>query len=227
MAKRTSGTVKWFNSERGYGFIKTPDGLDVFVHYTAIRGTGYRSLNDGEVVEFVVEESKKGLQAVDVSSQKSSPKSEVASLLKKIDFHLESIYDNEQALILVDELFVSLYAYLMCYQPQAEYLQIVGNNDETEILETIDQILEDIDKNNGTDINEMTEIVEQVKLLIQRDAKQSLDLIDFASVKNENLLTKLRVPSRKEDTKSMQTTGKQILRVRRRTPDTDNLKIIH
>ncbi|MEO7124997.1 MAG: cold-shock protein [Nakamurella sp.] len=64
----SQGTVKWFNSEKGYGFI-TPDegGADVFVHHTAIETTGYRSLEEGQKVNFEIEQSDKGPQAVGVS----------------------------------------------------------------------------------------------------------------------------------------------------------------
>lgn len=69
MAERTVGTVKWFNGSKGYGFI-APDGEaeDVFVHYSAIRsdGGGFRNLEEGDRVEFSVEQSPKGPQAVDV-----------------------------------------------------------------------------------------------------------------------------------------------------------------
>jgi CspA family cold shock protein len=59
-----SGTVKWFNAEKGYGFISQPDGgADVFVHHTAIQMSGYRVLEEGQAVEFDVEEGDKGLQA--------------------------------------------------------------------------------------------------------------------------------------------------------------------
>ena len=62
-----TGTVKWFNNAKGYGFISREDGTDVFVHYTAIESNGeYRTLNEGEQVEFEVTESPKGLQAVSV-----------------------------------------------------------------------------------------------------------------------------------------------------------------
>lgn len=61
------GVVKWFNGSKGYGFISREDGTDVFVHYTAIESNGeYRTLNEGEQVEFEVTESPKGLQAVSV-----------------------------------------------------------------------------------------------------------------------------------------------------------------
>jgi CspA family cold shock protein len=61
-----SGTVKWFNSEKGFGFISQPDGDDVFVHHTAIQMTGYRALSEGQAVEFEVEQGPKGLMAKDV-----------------------------------------------------------------------------------------------------------------------------------------------------------------
>ncbi|KXK21855.1 MAG: cold shock protein [Chloroflexi bacterium OLB15] len=60
---RTQGTVKWFNGEKGYGFITPEEGPDLFVHYTEIQGTGYRSLNEGDKVEFVITDGKKGKQA--------------------------------------------------------------------------------------------------------------------------------------------------------------------
>lgn len=66
MSERMTGTVKWFNASKGYGFISIEEGNDVFVHYTAIRGSGYRSLEEGQQVEFGVEQGPKGMQAVDV-----------------------------------------------------------------------------------------------------------------------------------------------------------------
>ena len=60
------GTVKWFSNEKGYGFIACPDGEDVFVHYTAITGDGYRTLNEGQEVEFDITEGPKGEQAANV-----------------------------------------------------------------------------------------------------------------------------------------------------------------
>ncbi len=60
---RTQGTVKWFNGEKGYGFITPEEGPDLFVHYTEIQGNGYRSLNEGDKVEFVITDGKKGKQA--------------------------------------------------------------------------------------------------------------------------------------------------------------------
>jgi CspA family cold shock protein len=57
------GTVKWFNAEKGFGFIATEGGPDVFVHYSAIQSDGYRSLNDGQQVEFEVVQGPKGPQA--------------------------------------------------------------------------------------------------------------------------------------------------------------------
>ena len=61
-----SGTVKWFNADKGYGFISQPDGGDVFVHFSAIQSSGYRSLNEGQEVEFEVQQGPKGLQAANV-----------------------------------------------------------------------------------------------------------------------------------------------------------------
>ena len=61
------GTVKWFNAAKGYGFIQRPSGEDVFVHFKAINGDGYRSLNQGDKVEFEVENGPKGLQAANVT----------------------------------------------------------------------------------------------------------------------------------------------------------------
>ncbi len=60
------GTVKWFNNAKGYGFIKRSTGEDVFVHYKSINGEGYKTLKEGDTVEFEVEQGAKGLQAVNV-----------------------------------------------------------------------------------------------------------------------------------------------------------------
>jgi CspA family cold shock protein len=61
------GVVKWFNEAKGYGFIKRESGEDVFVHFKAIVGEGFKTLNEGEQVEFEVERGPKGLQATKVS----------------------------------------------------------------------------------------------------------------------------------------------------------------
>ena len=66
MSDRQTGTVKWFNGTKGYGFIEQDDGGDIFVHYSAIVGDGYRNLEDGQRVEFSVTEGPKGPQAQDV-----------------------------------------------------------------------------------------------------------------------------------------------------------------
>ena len=61
-----TGTVKFFNAQKGYGFISREGGADVFVHFSNIEGNGYRSLEEGQEVEFSIEEGKKGPQAVNV-----------------------------------------------------------------------------------------------------------------------------------------------------------------
>ncbi|HCV41911.1 MAG TPA: cold-shock protein [Bacteroidetes bacterium] len=61
------GTVKWFNGAKGFGFISRPGGEDVFVHYKAITGDGYKNLNEGDQVQFELERGPKGLQATNVS----------------------------------------------------------------------------------------------------------------------------------------------------------------
>lgn len=67
MTQRIQGTVKWFNGDKGYGFIAREGGEDVFVHFSAIQSDGFRSLSEGQKVEFSVEKGPKGLQAADVS----------------------------------------------------------------------------------------------------------------------------------------------------------------
>lgn len=66
MAERETGTVKWFNDSKGFGFIAREQGEDVFVHFTGIRGEGFRSLEEGQKVEFTIVEGQKGPQAQDV-----------------------------------------------------------------------------------------------------------------------------------------------------------------
>ena len=60
------GTVKWFNAQKGYGFLSTPEGKDVFVHFSAIQVEGYKTLEDGQTVEFDVVEGSRGEQAANV-----------------------------------------------------------------------------------------------------------------------------------------------------------------
>lgn len=66
MAERVTGTVKWFNNSKGYGFLARENGEDVFVHHSAIQGEGYHSLEEGQRVEFTLEKGPKGMQAADV-----------------------------------------------------------------------------------------------------------------------------------------------------------------
>ncbi|HMA67183.1 MAG TPA: cold-shock protein [Desulfosalsimonadaceae bacterium] len=63
------GTVKWFNEKKGYGFIEREDGSDVFVHYSGINATGFKTLNEGDKVSFTVEQGQKGPAAVNVTVQ--------------------------------------------------------------------------------------------------------------------------------------------------------------
>jgi CspA family cold shock protein len=65
---REQGTVKWFNASKGFGFIQRQSGEDVFVHFSAIQGDGYKSLNEGQAVEFEVTKGPKGLQASNVTA---------------------------------------------------------------------------------------------------------------------------------------------------------------
>jgi cold shock protein len=70
-----TGKVKWFNADKGFGFIEQSDGgKDVFVHFSAIQGTGLRNLNEGDEVEFKVEQGQKGLQAANVSVTAAAPR---------------------------------------------------------------------------------------------------------------------------------------------------------
>ena len=66
MAERTQGTVKWFNSSKGYGFISQENGEDVFVHFQSIVSDGYKTLNENDRVEFLVTDGQKGPQASEV-----------------------------------------------------------------------------------------------------------------------------------------------------------------
>lgn len=63
----STGKIKWFSNSKGYGFISREDGPDVFVHYSSISGNGYRTLNQGDVVEFEITDGPKGLQASSVN----------------------------------------------------------------------------------------------------------------------------------------------------------------
>ncbi len=65
---RSTGTIKWFNDAKGFGFIQRPEGDDVFVHHSAIQATGFRTLSAGQTVEFDVVQGPKGLQAANVTT---------------------------------------------------------------------------------------------------------------------------------------------------------------
>ncbi len=69
----SDGTVKWFNQKKGYGFISTPDGRDVFVHYSNISGDGFKTLDEGQQVSFEIVEGEKGLRAENVVRKSASP----------------------------------------------------------------------------------------------------------------------------------------------------------
>ena len=66
MSERVRGTVKWFNADKGYGFISQENGSDLFVHYSEIQSAGFRSLNEGDLVEFEITDGRKGKQASSV-----------------------------------------------------------------------------------------------------------------------------------------------------------------
>ena len=68
MAERVTGTVKWFNASKGYGVIAREGGPDVFVHFSAIQTEGFKTLNEGQQVEFEIEQGPKGLQAANVTA---------------------------------------------------------------------------------------------------------------------------------------------------------------
>jgi len=67
MEERVTGTVKWFSASKGYGFLEREGGPDVFVHFSALKMDGFRTLREGQQVEFTIEQGPKGLQAADVT----------------------------------------------------------------------------------------------------------------------------------------------------------------
>lgn len=79
------GKVKWFNPRKGYGFIATADGRDIFVHYASISGDGYKSLAEGDPVSFDIVEGEKGLRAENVVQTSASKSKEEDSTYKKQD----------------------------------------------------------------------------------------------------------------------------------------------
>ena len=66
MSEKVTGTVKWFNETKGFGFIEREDGPDVFAHFSAIQGSGFKTLNEGQKVQFVVTQGQKGPQAENI-----------------------------------------------------------------------------------------------------------------------------------------------------------------
>ena len=76
---KIDGTVKWFNPRKGYGFIATPDGRDIFVHYSSISGDGYKTLAEGDSVTFDIVEGDKGLRAENVIPKSASATEESAA----------------------------------------------------------------------------------------------------------------------------------------------------
>jgi len=81
MSERETGRVKWFNEARGYGFIERPKGEDVFVHFSSVRGTGFKKLTEGQNVDFVVGQGEKGPQAMDVGPAAA----EIPQRLRELD----------------------------------------------------------------------------------------------------------------------------------------------
>lgn len=69
MSNRQTGTVKWFNDAKGYGFITPESGSDLFVHFRSIQGSGFKTLQEGQAVSFTVAQGQKGLQAEDVRAE--------------------------------------------------------------------------------------------------------------------------------------------------------------
>ena len=91
MAERETGTVKWFDNAKGFGFIVRESGDDVFVHFSSIRGEGYRSLDEGQQVEFEVVQGQKGPQAQDVvalgkSAENASPIDAMRRIVDRVNF---------------------------------------------------------------------------------------------------------------------------------------------
>ena len=85
MSERKQGTVKWFNTEKGYGFILNPDGEDVFVHYRSIQVEGFKNLREGQLVSFLQIKSEKGWQAAEVEVETNGDTGEVVSEVEQPD----------------------------------------------------------------------------------------------------------------------------------------------
>lgn len=68
MSEKVTGTVKWFNDKKGFGFIEQPSGPDVFAHFSAIQGSGFKTLTEGQKVEFTITDGQKGPQAAEITA---------------------------------------------------------------------------------------------------------------------------------------------------------------
>ena len=88
MSERVTGTVKWFNGQKGYGFIARDGGEDVFVHYSAIEGQGFRNLEEGDRVEFSVEQGRKGPAAAE----------KLATTCQRAVLNTELTYDRQEGI---------------------------------------------------------------------------------------------------------------------------------
>jgi len=91
------GTVKWFNDAKGFGFIEHIDGKDVFVHYSVIQTDGYKSLKDGEIVEYEIKQGPKGMHATRVSRMNPPQFTEKAKAAKPIKYNPDSASGDDEA----------------------------------------------------------------------------------------------------------------------------------
>ena len=92
---RETGTVKWFSNEKGYGFIERPDGEDVFVHHSNILGDGFKTLDEGETVEYEVEDAEKGPKALNVVREGDSLEEHTAAVASGTGSEERPVEDGE------------------------------------------------------------------------------------------------------------------------------------